>query len=100
MAFKIIWSEPALRDLRDLTGFIAEDNPVAAEKTGRAILAITRNLIDHPLMGRVLPELGRLNVRELIRSPYRIIYRVNKHKATAEIIRVWHGARGRPELDI
>jgi plasmid stabilization system protein ParE len=38
MAFKIIWSEPALSDLASLTGFIAEDNPVAAEKTGSTIL--------------------------------------------------------------
>ncbi len=44
MAFKIIWSSPALSDLSSLTNYIAEDNPLAAEKTGSAILVKTLHL--------------------------------------------------------
>jgi addiction module RelE/StbE family toxin len=98
MAFKIIWSEPALGDLRSLTSFIAEDNPAAAEKIGAAILGKTRHLIEHPLLGRMVPEIRRKDVRELIQRPYRILYRVNARNKTVEIIRVWHAARGEPEI--
>jgi toxin ParE1/3/4 len=98
MAFKIIWSEPALDDLRSLTHFIAGDNPQAAEKLGTAILSKTRHLIEHPLIGRMVPEIRRKDVRELIQRPYRILYRVNGQNKTVEIIRVWHGARGEPEI--
>ena len=98
MAFQIIWSEPALDDLRSVTNYIAEDNPAAAEKTGKAILAKTRNLAEHPLLGRMVPEIRRRDVRELIHRPYRILYRVDGLKKTVEIIRVWHAARGEPEI--
>lgn len=98
MAFKIIWSEPALDDLRCLTDFVAADNPAAAEKLGHAILAKTRYLTVHPHIGRMVPEIGMKNVRELIHRPYRIIYRVNSNNETIAIVRVWHGARGEPEI--
>jgi addiction module RelE/StbE family toxin len=98
MAFKIIWSEPALSDLAGLTSYIAEDNPLAAEKTGSAILGKIANLINHPRIGRMVPEIGSKDIRELIYRPYRIIYHVNGKLETIEILRVWHGARGEPQL--
>src|SRR6185503_5307997 len=98
MAFKIIWSEPALDDLRSLTSFIAEDNPPAAERMGLAILERTRHLAEHELLGRIVPEAGRKQIRELIERPYRIIYRVDAQHKTVEIVRIWHGARGEPEI--
>jgi toxin ParE1/3/4 len=99
MAFKIIWSEPALDDLRSLTAYIAEDNPLAAERMGSSILGKTRHLAEHPLMGRMVPEIGQRDIREMIRSPYRIVYRVRADDQTVEIIRVWHAAKGNPEIN-
>jgi plasmid stabilization system protein ParE len=99
MAIKIIWSEPALGDLASLTEFIAEDNPSAAEKTGMAILKRIANLKKYPSMGRVVPEIGRQDVRELVNRPFRIIYRLDRNQAFIEILRIWHGARGEPELE-
>jgi plasmid stabilization system protein ParE len=71
---------------------------LAAERTGRAILGRTRHLAINPLLGRMVPEIRRKDIRELIQRPYRILYRVNAKKETVEIIRVWHGARGEPEI--
>jgi addiction module RelE/StbE family toxin len=88
MAFQIIWSEPALDDLRSLTSYIAEHNPSAAERMGLAILKKTRLLADHSLLGRMVPEIGRKEIRELIERPYRIIYRVQAHDKVVEIVRV------------
>ena len=98
MAFKIIWSEPALSDLTGLTTFIAEDNPLAAEKTGSAILGKIANLTKHPRIGRIVPEIGHKDIRELIYRPYRIIYHVDANRRMIEILRVWHGARGEPQI--
>lgn len=98
MAFKIIWSEPALDDLRSLTAYIAEDNPSAAERMGFAMLGKTRHLAEHPLMGRMVPEIKRKEIRELIERPYRIVYRVHAQSKIIEIIRIWHAARGEPEI--
>jgi toxin ParE1/3/4 len=98
MAFKIIWSEPALSDLAGLTNFIAEDNPLAAEKTGSAILGKIANLTKYPRIGRMVPEIGHKDIRELIYRPYRIIYHADANRRTIEILRVWHGARGEPQI--
>ncbi len=36
--------------------------------------------------------------REVIFKPYRIIYRVKEAERVIEVVRVWHAARGHPEL--
>ena len=38
MDFKIIWTDSAIGDLKEICGYISRDNPSAAEKTGRGIL--------------------------------------------------------------
>jgi len=99
MAYKILWSPEALGDLPALTAFIAQDNPDAAERMGLAILGRVRQLEQHPLIGRKVPETNDPRVRETIESPYRIVYRLNQRERVAEVLRVWHGARGTPEIE-
>lgn len=38
------------------------------------------------------------NVREIIFRPYRIICKVLTEKQIVGIARIWHGARGEPEI--
>lgn len=98
MARKVIWSDEAIADLAAIVRTIAADRPVAAEKFGLAIFTQTRRLADFPLAGRILPEENDPAVREIIVEPYRIIYEVNPDSQTVDILRVWHAARGRPEV--
>ena len=49
------------------------------------------DLEDHPLSGRVVPEVGDDAIRELIRGNYRIVYRLKQD--VVEIVTVFHGAR-------
>jgi len=55
-------------------------------------------LKDFPQIGRVLPEEGDENIREIILRPYRIIYRVMPAQQVVAIARIWHGARGEPQI--
>ena len=55
-------------------------------------------LRDHPDIGRVVPELGVPSFRELVVRSYRLIYRVCHETNSVEVVRVWHAARGAPEL--
>ena len=50
-----------------------------------------------PERGRVVPELGEPDIREIIFKSYRIVYRVRPGRV--EVIRFWHAARGTPEID-
>ena len=99
MAFKLIWSPSARCDLKDIAAFIAEDSAWAAERfVGRLFQAVER-LADFPESGRIVPEFGDPAIREIIRKPCRIVYRVDSRKRVVEIARVWHGARGIPDIE-
>ena len=98
MDFKVIWSPSARADLRDIVTYIAEDNPVVAESFGSALIEASKALARFEKKGRKVPEFGIEEIRELIVSPYRMIYRLKEEDKTLEIIRLWHGARGRPKI--
>ena len=98
MDYRIVWSKSALADLRDLVRFIAVDDPAVARRFGDRIVSKVETLRPFPRMGRMVPEYRDDEVRELILSPYRIIYEVDDDQAVLSVLRVWHGARGKPEL--
>jgi toxin ParE1/3/4 len=98
MAFKIIWSHQAREDLRDIVTFIAADNPTAAQSFGFLLISKVDQLAGFPQLGRVVPEEKDDNIREIIVRPYRIVYQVLTRQDTIAIARVWHGARGNPEI--
>ncbi len=98
MARKVIWSDEAIADLAALVRYIAEDRPLAAERFGRTVLDATRVLAVFPQSGRLVPEEGNPSVREIMVEPYRVIYEVNSDGQTVEILRIWHAARGTPEV--
>ena len=98
MDFKIVWTLRSREDLRDLATFIARDNPPAALKLGDLIFARVDTLEKFPELGRVVPERNQPNLREIVVKNFRVVYRVRRKEKLLEILRVWHGARGEPEI--
>jgi toxin ParE1/3/4 len=86
---RLVFAEPAERDLDSIIDYIALDNPNAAEKVYRAIVA-ARRLADFPGMGRPgrLPGTREFSVSSL---PYLIVYEVGAEVVT--IIAVFHTSR-------
>ncbi|MDB6124864.1 MAG: type toxin-antitoxin system RelE/ParE family toxin [Pedosphaera sp.] len=56
-------------------------------------------LANFPYLGRVVPELGQETIREIIVRPYRVVYEVADLQQTIAVVRVWHAARGEPEVN-
>ena len=98
MDFQVFVTEIANEDLAGLVRFIARDKPMAAERFGLAILEKLKLLRQHPMVGRVVPERGDPNLREIIHHPYRIVYRVREREQLVEVLRIWHGAREKIEI--
>lgn len=76
--YKIKWSNVAENDLRKIIEFIARDNISNARKVFLKIKEKTADLDQLPDSGRIVPELldcGITLYRELIVSPWRIVYR-------------------------
>ncbi len=98
MAHQIIWSLQARDDLREIVAYIAADNPTVAESFGYQLMAKVDLLAKFPRLGRVVPEESNENIHEPILRPYRIVYQVIPTQQVAAIARIWHGARGEPEV--
>ena len=98
MAHGLTWAPMARQDLRDLVAYIAEDNPRAARRFARSVFRALERLARFPQSGRVVPEFDDPAVREVMRKPFRIVYRVRACEERVEIARVWHAARGAPKL--
>ncbi len=88
---KVIWTEPALKDLHDIIIHIAEDSPIYAERFGLRVVEAPRCLKQFPYCGRIVPEFKDEKLRELIYGAYRIIYLI-RYK-TCYITAVIHGSR-------
>ena len=98
MAFALTWSPTARLDLWDLLSYIAESDPQAAAEFGRSVLKSIERLADFPESGRIVPEFNDPTIREVVRRPCRVVYRLKKGEREVEIARIWHAARGIPEL--
>jgi plasmid stabilization system protein ParE len=98
MAYKLIWSPAARDDLHDIVVFIARDNPNRGMSFGYELISETDRLQEFPELGRIVPEYRNDDIREIVFRPYRIVYRVNHENKICEIARVWHSARGLPQL--
>ncbi len=98
MAYKLIWAPSARFDLKDIASYIAEANPGNAIRFVKSIFKNIERLIDFPESGRIVPEFDDPYIREIIRKPCRIIYRLKSKDKTIEIVRIWHAARGIPQI--
>lgn len=98
MAYRLIWSPASRDDLREIVTFISRDSAPRAETFAYRLIAETDKLRDFSELGRVVPEYHVPTIREIIVRSYRIVYRVDHERKLVEIARVWHAARGTPEL--
>lgn len=72
----IFWSTPARNDLKAIHDYIARDSKRYAIRVTQEILNKTNTLIEFPVLGRTVPEIGEENVREIGLYSYRIVYEV------------------------
>ena len=79
--YDVVWSNIAENDLKNIVEYIADDSPPNALKIFKRIKQNAVSLYTFPERGRIVPELrdqGILNYRELVISPWRILYRISE----------------------
>lgn len=91
----VTWSPQAIRDVESIRAFIARDSPAYADLVARRILAAVERLHSFPESGRIVPERQDPEIREVIVTPYRIVYRLRTD--VVEIATVFRGSREFPE---
>lgn len=82
----------ALSDLENIKDYYSGQGvPQIGKKFVVDIVAHIQTLIDHPDIGRVVPEFSKDYIRELIHSPFRVVYL--REENSIQIIRVWRSER-------
>ena len=86
------FAESATSDLEDLLTYYNEQGALDAGKRIVArIVSKTEKLINHPSVGRIVPEFGLDQIREIIDPPFRIVYL--KEAGKVRVVRVWRSER-------
>jgi plasmid stabilization system protein ParE len=90
---EIIWTEKASKHLQAIHAYIAADSPTYATRFIKSLIKSASPLVTMPRMGRIVPELENLGLREIIFHDYRIVYRIAVASGNSEILAVIHSAR-------
>lgn len=88
---KIQFTPSAHLQFLEALAYVRRDNPAAARKLREKAEKLLRRLEEYPESGRVIPEFPDFPHREVVVTPYRFFYRVEK--GTIWIVAVWHGAQ-------
>lgn len=89
---EVSFAGSAVKDLEaTLEWYKGQQAPDVGERLVREIVDQVDILRDYPEMGRVVPEFGRDNLRELIHPPFRIVYRRDARRI--RVVRVWRSER-------
>ena len=90
---QVRWTEPATRDLEEISEYIRSDRPDAAITVAKTLFDSANDLSLLPGRGRI----GRLpGTRKLVVSglPYIVVYRISGE--AIQVLRIYHGARNWP----
>ena len=88
----ISFSQSAIEDLKSIKEYYLEQGaPQIGQDFVMAIVEHIESLATHPSIGRVVPEFGDDSIRELIHSPFRVVYL--RESESINIIRVWRSER-------
>jgi addiction module toxin, RelE/StbE family len=90
------WTPQAAEDLAAIRDFIARDSPRYAAIVVERIVTAVDILEQFPLSGRMVPERSWDDLRELVRPPYRIVYRVLEDRL--DIVTVFRSSREIPDV--
>ena len=91
------WTPQAVDDLQAIYDFIARDSPHYAMLVVEDLLTAIDNIERFPLIGRLVPERPRGELREVIKPPYRIVYRLTSD--VVHILTIFRASRLLPLSD-
>jgi len=89
---RLVWTIQSADDLQNIFEYISKDSIKYARIQVIRIRDRGNILKKNPHAGRIVPEIGDENLRELIAGSYRIIYRINSDNLI-EIITIHHSSR-------
>ena len=91
MEYQVIWSPEVAEDIDSIVEYISQDSLFYAQSIVLKILETSRSIKKFPLIGRIVPEIGNENIREIFIYSYRLVYQLKNE--TIFIVAIIHGKR-------
>lgn len=89
---QLLIADAAFNDLADIQSYYREQGVGhIGDKFVSEIIAHLEVLVEHPEIGRIVPEFAEPNIRELIHPPFRVVYWLDN--PIIHVIRVWRSER-------
>jgi toxin ParE1/3/4 len=85
------WTDTAQGHLDAIYHYIAQNSPEYAKLMVDRLTRRSQQIAEFPQSGRVVPEYEMEQIREVIESPYRIIYYIKPDQI--DVLAVVHAAR-------
>jgi plasmid stabilization system protein ParE len=85
------WTHTAIKHLLAIHEHIAQNAPVYAQRMVDRLTMRSEQIGTFPQSGRTVPEYGSPDIREVIETPYRIIYRIKTDQI--DVLAVLHSAQ-------
>jgi toxin ParE1/3/4 len=95
---KIIWTPLSIQRIQEIADYIAIDNISAANDWIDSIFKKVDLLKSSPELGRIVPEIMKKEIRELIHGNYGIIY--SRSSKQLAILTIRHFKQILPEKEI
>ncbi len=77
---RVVWAPIALDRAEEAARFIAADRPAAAAKWIDGLFGAVAKLSAFPDKGRMVPEVGRAEIREILYGKYRVVHRLEEKR--------------------
>lgn len=88
---RLVLAPKARADLFDIDAYIAERNPLAAERLIERLIQAMKALVRMPMIGRTCEDLGLPAVRRFVVEKHHIFYVFDGK--VLKVVRVIHGRR-------
>lgn len=88
---RVVWTKKSREHLGAIFDYISRDSAQYARRMVDRITSRSKQLAVLPQSGRVVPEFGHSDIREIVEGAYRIIYQVDKPQIS--VLAVIHSAR-------
>ena len=84
---RVVWTDRAKARLRQIRAYVAQDQPLNADRLVDQLTRRVEQLAEQPRSGRMVDKYQREDLRELIEPPYRIVYLIGTDRIDIVTVR-------------
>lgn len=92
---EVNFTDHFLQRVEECIDYIALDHVPTAIKWAREVFEHCHQLSEQPESGRIVPEFGRPELRELIHGSYRLVYELRANHI--DMLTIWHTRQMLPD---